>query len=165
MQQPFAITIKELNALNPCADADERVRVALRKFDADKSRAYSAAEARAAWCAYSDIIWAASAIAMGNEDVARRLTGFLNDNAKRVLHIFEEVAPDDTRVRDCIKATDTFLAGEIGEGEWKEDAWDAWAGRAAEFHAWQFDRLIEWLSPEAPKPLPMPERMCDLEEA
>ena len=158
----FCITISELNKLKPCSETGRRVRKALRALDPDKAKCFSAADARAVGCTYDDIIWVASAIAMTDDDVARRLTGFLNDNAKRVLHIFEEDAPDDMRVRQCIQATDDWLAGKITEDQWREAAWgarDAWVARAAwavEFNTWQFDRLIEWLAPEAPEPLPMP---------
>lgn len=228
MTDTLSITIARLNQFGPCKDSGDRVIAALRQFNPDEGYAYSAADAREAGCSYNDIIWIASAVAMENEVVARRLTGFLNDNAKRVLHIFEEAAPDDLSVRKCIEAADAFLAGRIGAGKWERaawaawasraaraaraawasraawvsrdawDAWDAWASRAArdardaraawdawaaraaraacaarvawaardawvawvadreEFHAWQFDRLIEWLAPEAPEPLPMP---------
>ncbi len=197
MTDTLSITIARLNQFEPCEDSGDRVIAALRQFNPDEGYAYSAADAREAGCTYEDIIWIASAVAMENEAVARRLTGFLNDNAKRVLHIFEEAAPDDPRVRKCIEATDAFLAGRIDAGKWERaardarDAWDVWAARAAwtawdawaaratwaaldawtawdawaawtadreEFHAWQFDRLIEWLAPEAPEPLPMPGR-------
>ena len=184
----LCITIAELDKFKPCAETGRRVRKVLRAFDPDKAKCFSAADARAAGCTYDDIIWAASAIAKTDDDVARRLVGFLNDNAKRVLHIFEEAAPNDMRVRQCIQATDDWLADEITEDRWKEAARDAWAARAArdaraawaawaardawdaraawaawaardawdaEFYEWQFDRLIEWLAPEAPEPLPM----------
>ena len=165
----MTITIAELEALKPCAESMRRVKKVLLKFDASDGYSYSAADARAAGCTYEDIIWVASAVAMDDENVARRLTGFLNDNAKRVLHIFEEAAPDDILVRKCIEATDAFLAGEIEEREWDQaaraarTAWDARTARAAwdEFYAWQFDSLIEWLGPVAPEPLPIPERKTE----
>ena len=176
VEATLCLTIPALNKLKPCAESGRRVRAALKNLNADKEHCFTAAEARAAGCTYDDVIWAASAIAMTDHEVARRLTGFLNDNAKRVLHIFEEAAPDDMRVRECIQATDDWLARRITEYQWREAAWAAraaraaWADRAAraawdaraawaardEFQTWQFDRLVAWLSPVAPEPLPMP---------
>lgn len=182
----LAISLGDLAGLAPCEEAARRVGVLLRAADPTGWRAFTAAEARAAGCTYEDIIWVAAEIARTDEAVARRLTGYLNDNAKRVLPLFEQRAPDDPRVRACIIATDDFLAGAISEAEWARaaraawDAWAAWDARtaraaraawaartaraawdardrgSADFGAWQFDRLIDWLAPEAPDPLPMP---------
>ncbi len=137
MTDTLSITIARLNQFEPCEDSGDRVIAALRQFNPDEDYAYSAADAREAGCTYENIIWIASAVAMDDEVVVRRLTGFLNDNAKRVLHIFEEAAPDDPRVRKCIEATDAFLAGRIDAGKWEQAAraawaaWDAWDARDA----------------------------------
>jgi hypothetical protein len=177
----FAITLAAVRKHKPCADAYARVSTIL-----PKRGNITAQQARDAGCTYGDLVWIASAVAMNNEAIARRLTGYLNDNAKRVLHIWEERNPNDKRPRKAIEATDAWLAGTIAEAEWKDAArdardawaardaraawaaWAAWAARAArdawaawaawaEFKTWQFDRLILWLSEEAPEPLPMPE--------
>ena len=181
----LALTIEAVKKHGPCSDDFNRVAKLL-----PKRRKITAAQARKYGCSYNDIIWIANEIARNSDEIKRRLTAYLNDNAKAVLHIFERAAPDDSRVRDCIQATDDFLAGKISEGDWREAAWAAWAARAARdawtaldewdardawnawdagdawyaraaraaFYAWQFDRLIYWLTEENPKPLPMPKK-------
>jgi len=197
MTFPYELSLAQVVATKPCDGAMERLAGVL-----PKRGKISAAKARDLGCTYDDVIWIASAIAMDDESLAKRLTGYLNDNAKRVLHIFEEAAPDDSRVRDCIMATDKWLVGLNTEEEWQAAAWAAWAARAArdaraawaawaaraawaawaardawaawdawaaraaraardaEFHAWQFDRLIYWLCEAEPVCLAMPERVA-----
>ena len=175
MTYPYTLTIAALRKMQPCTSSFARISAIL-----PKRGKIDPAHARAAGCTYDDIIWAASTMAAKDESLARRLTGYLNDNAKRVLHIWEETTPDDTTHRVLIATTDAWLAGEASEDEWKLAAWDAraaraardawaawdaWAARdaraardtwAAEFQAWQFDRLIYWLTEVEPVCLPMP---------
>lgn len=179
MYKPISLTIEAVKKLNPCSSDYRRVAGLL-----PKRCKINAAKARELGCTYGDIIWIASAIAQDNEDMKRRLTHYINDNAKAVLHIFERAAPEDGRVRDCIQATDDFLDGKITEEKWSESAraacdawaacdtwdaraawaawaaWDAWAACAARaaFKDLQFDRLIYWLTEEKPKPLPIPKK-------
>lgn len=160
MPYPYTLSLAQVRKLKPCDTSLTRIAPLL-----PKAGKIDAAKARSLGCTYDDIIWSASALAMDDETLAKRLIGFRNDNAKRVLHIFEQAAPDDHRVRQCIEATDKWLAGLITEEEWQTAAWDAWDARAAwvawdardaEFNAWQFDRLIYWLTEEAPVALDMP---------
>lgn len=72
-----------------------------------------AAHARALGCTFDDFLWFSFELAVNNCGLRKKLTAFLNDNAKRVLHIFEEAAPDDDRVRTCIQATDDWLTGSV----------------------------------------------------
>ena len=126
MPYPYTLTVEAVRKLEPSGPDFKRVSKIL-----PKRRKLDAAQARELGCTYDDIIWIASAVAMNDESLARRLTGYLNDNAKAVLHIFEERAPDDTRVRDCIAATDGFLNGAVSESDWQHAAWSAWYARAA----------------------------------
>ncbi len=190
MPYPYTLSLAQVRKLKPCSASLTRIEQILPKVSK-----VDAAKARSRGCTYNDIIWSASALAMDDETLAKRLTGFLNDNAKRALHIFEEAVPDDGRVRKCIEATDKWLAGLITEEEWQTAAREAWAARAAwaareawaawaawaaraareawaaraawdardardawdvEFNAWQFDRLIYWLTEEVPVGLGMP---------
>lgn len=76
-----------------------------------------------------------------NSDVVARLVAA--DFAESVLHIFEEIYPDDPRPRAAIAAARAFAKGEIAEEELRvawDAAWDAaraawgdaaWAARAA----------------------------------
>lgn len=143
------LTIAALNRLKPCPNGARRVRAALRKLNPDKHHCFDAAEARAAGCAYDDIVWVASAVAMRDEAVARRLVGYVNDCAIKTLPIFEECWPDDDRPRKAILATTGWLAGRVSEEDWSRAAraaraarlaraarttwaaWDAWDVRAA----------------------------------
>lgn len=168
----YALTLADVRKLDPCAPALERVAGLL-----PKRGKVDAAKARALGCTYDDIIWAASAVAVNDKVLARRLTSFGNDNAKAVLHIWEQRFPDDARPRKAIEACDAFLNGKVTEGDWREADWAAradwadwavwaaldaldaraaWAASVA-FRKWQFDRLVYVLTADNPKPLPMPE--------
>ena len=182
-----ALTLAAVRKRKPCDDA------MIRLSGLPKRGKITAQQARDAGASYDDIIWIASAVAMDDDNIARRLTAFVNDCAKRVLHIWEQAHPDDSRPRRAIEACDAFLAGTGSEAEWKAAAWDAraawdawaawdalparaawaalparaaWAARAARdaFYAWQFDRLIYWLG-DSPVPLPMPSHGKDDSEA
>ena len=172
----WSLSLAQVRKLEPCEEAMARLSAILPERDK-----IDAAQARALGCTYDDIIWAASMLAMRDETLARRLTHYLNDNAKRVLHIFERDVPDDNRPRLAIEATDKWLAGQITEAEWRKAAWDAWDARAARaaraawvawvawdaraawtsgtaFQVWQYDRLVYWLTEPEPAGLPMPEK-------
>lgn len=95
----------------------------------------NAADARVFGATYGDILWMASAVAMDDEAIARRLTEYVNDCAKRVLHIWENFADYDHRPRQSIQATDDWLDGKINEDEWKMLSWASWASGAA-IRAW-----------------------------
>lgn len=81
MSYPYAFTAAAVKKHKPCRDNWARVSKLLparRKIDAAKARELG--------CTYKDIIWIASAVAMDDESLARRLTAYLNDCAKAVLH-------------------------------------------------------------------------------
>ena len=133
-----ALTLAAVRKRKPCDDA------MIRLSGLPKRGKITAQQARDAGASYDDIIWIASAVAMDDDNIARRLTAFVNDCAKRVLHIWEQAHPDDSRPRRAIEACDAFLAGTGSEAEWKAAAWDAraawdawaaWAARAA-WDAW-----------------------------
>lgn len=125
----YTLSLAQVRKFSPCTAAFERVSALL-----PARGKISAAKARELGCTYGDIIWIASAVAMDDEALARRLTHYLNDNAKAVLHIWERRFPDDDRPRKAIEACDGFLAGEVSEEDWKiaaRDAWYAWYAWAA----------------------------------
>ena len=170
------LTIDALNRLKPCPESGKRVIAALRALDADVDRCFTAADARAAGCTFGDIAWAASVVGRKDKDIERRIRLFLADCAVRVLPIYETRYPGDTRPRDAITATRDWAqsVGTTAAAAWAAEAAEAaraagaagaaWAARAAEAAgaawaaeaAWQFDRLIEWLSDNEPEPLPLP---------
>ena len=166
----YSLTLAAIKKFDPCEDSFLRLAKIL-----PKNRKITAQQARYLGCTYDDIIWIASAVAEDDLEIKKRLTAYVNDNAKAVLHIFEAAEPKDNRVRECIQATDDFLDGKISEEAWARATratwatWAAWAARAARaardvwdagdaFRDWQFDRLIYWLSDKNPSPLPMPEK-------
>jgi len=213
MAQTPAITIGQLDKLSPCSTDGKRVRAALRAVDSTPGRAFSAADARAAGCTFEDIVWVASAVALNDKAVKRRLRRWMADCAARVLHIYERDYPTDTRVRDAIQAARDFTDGKIDyaardaardaawaaaraaawaaardaawaaardaardaawdaarDAAWdaardaaRDAAWDAawdaardaaWDAAWAAEEAWQFDRLVAWLSDPEPAPL------------
>ena len=89
MSYPYTLTLASVKKLDPCEESFDRILKLL-----PKRRKLNAAKARELGCNYDDIIWIASAVAMDDESLARRLTHYLNDNAKAVLHIFEARHPN-----------------------------------------------------------------------
>ncbi len=101
-----------------------------------------------------------------NEHAARL---FAADCAERVLHIFEQRRPNDTRPREAINAARAFARGEIdnaaraaaraaaGAAAWAaagDAAGDAaraaaWAAAEAAERTWQTDRLFEYIEEAA----------------
>ena len=173
MPAPY-LTYDQLLALSPCGG---RLAIAKRKIGGPRKwnwRKITAAQARDAGMAFDDILWAASAMARKDADVDRRLRLWMADCAARVLHIYEKTEASDAP-RKAIIAARQYARGEIGaaarddarDAAWAagDAAWDdaraAWAAgaaaRAAE-EAWQFDRLIAWMSDEEPNDWPLPER-------
>jgi hypothetical protein len=109
----YSMTLAQIEKLKPCENALARIQSIL-----PKRAKIDAAKARSLGCTYDDLIWISSAIAGDSEGMKRRLTAYLNDNAKMVLHVWEDQWPDDNTPRLAIKATDDFLAGQIDESEW-----------------------------------------------
>jgi hypothetical protein len=120
-----------------------------------KPLSYSAADAKAAGVSFEDVVRAASAMAIDNKDVERRLRLWMADCAAHVLHIYEKTGDSDAP-RSAIIAARQFARGEIDAAAWaaRDAAWAAWAAE----EAWQYDRLIQWLSDEEPADWPLPER-------
>ena len=158
------LTYEELRNLNPCPESMTRVTKLMGGTKKWNGRKISAYEARAAGATFSDIVWAASAVAQNDKDVERKLRLWLSDCAARVLPIFEKEHPDDARPRQAIIAARRFARGETDAAAW-DAAMDAAraaaraaamdAARAAAMDAawddeerWQFDRLIARLESE-----------------
>ncbi len=161
MQAP-AFTIAVIAKLGPCAGSFAKARKVL-----PKRRRITAAQARDAGVSFDDIVWVASAVARTDKDVERRLRLWLADCAARVLHIYEKTETGDAP-RLAIIATRQYARGEIDDAAraaaW-DAAWDAaraaawgaaraaardaaWDAALAAEEAWQFERLILWLSDE-----------------
>ncbi|KUF18142.1 exonuclease SbcC [Streptomyces silvensis] len=68
-----------------------------------------------------------------SEEELREIAGFAARCASRVLSIFEQSLPADTRPRDAIDAAHAFAAGERRTGALRQSAWAAYraAGDAA----------------------------------
>ncbi len=138
------ITLAALAKLGPCEDVLADVLKAL-----PKRRRITAAVAREAGISFDDIVWVAFAVAQTNKDVERRLRLWLADCAVHVLHIYEKTETSDAP-REAIIAARRYARGEIDSA--------AWAAARASEEAWQFDRLIAWLSDEEPADLALLER-------
>ncbi len=173
-----AFTLAAIAKMHPCAGTFASVRKVL-----PQRRRYTAAQAREAGVSFGDIVWVAGAFARRDDDVERRLRLWLADCAARVLHIYEKTETGDAP-RKAIVAARQYARGEIDsatraaarDAAWAAAwaaAWDAardaagaaaWAaaGDAAE-EAWQFDRLIAWLSDEEPDDWPLP--VCEAKAA
>ena len=155
----IGLTHDQLLALNPCALERLRVEILLGDAASWDGRIISAAEAVAAGISLKNLTWVAAAVARSNPDVERRLRLWLSDCAARVLHVYEDFAPQDMRVRGCIVAARAFARNPAEAAEAAEaarEAWAAWAARAAG-EKWQFERLVEWLSDPEPQDWALPE--------
>ena len=153
------LTIAQLNRLGPCPDDARRVQRLLRKFNADPAHCFTAAEAREAGCSFDDVLWAAGKLARnGDNAIERRLRLFAADCAAHVLGFYEQRYPTDGRPRKAIKAARDYANGKISFMTMAAAyAAARTAARAAE-QQWQFDRLLQWLSDDEPKPLKLPAR-------
>lgn len=127
----LALTIAQVKKHKPCDAAMERLGTIL-----PARKRMNAADARAYGATYEDIIWIAAAVAMDDDTIARRLTEFVNDCAKRVLHLWEQQVPDDDRPRRSIQAADDWLDGIVSEPAWKDAAGAAWAAWDVARDAW-----------------------------
>ena len=122
----IALSIPALRKLGPCS---ENYRAVYRKLrDYRNKGPYSAADAKAAGVSFEDVVWAASAVAIDNKDVERRLRLWMADCAARALHIYEKTGDSDAP-RNAIIAARRFARGEIDDAAW-DAAWAA-AGDAA----------------------------------
>ncbi|MCY0937711.1 putative immunity protein [Streptomyces sp. H34-S4] len=61
-----------------------------------------------------------------SESELREITGYAADCARRVLAVFEQHAPDDTRPREAIEAADTFAGGGRRTAALRQCAWAAY---------------------------------------
>lgn len=82
----------------------------------------------------------------GLEDIKQR---FALDCAWHVLPLFEEVFPEDSRVRDCLEATEKFLKGEIAEDELRQKRKDALAAVAANYATAKAAYVVSFAAAEA----------------
>jgi hypothetical protein len=132
-----AITIAQLNRLRPCREAAGPVRASLRNMDADKARAFTASDARAAGVSFENIVWAASAAARKDAGIECRLRLWVADCAARVLHI-----ANDPRSTAAVVAARQFARGEIDDAALGA-AWAA-ALDAASAAAWAAASAAAW---------------------
>lgn len=149
----IALTYDEVKSLNPCSDSFSRVSRLLGGKTGWNGNRIDAESARKAGCTFDDLVWVASAIARKNADIERRLRLWMADCAARVLHIYEKTEKSDAP-RKAITAARQFARGEINAAAWaaaRDAARDAaWAAAWDAEEAWQFDRLVLWLSDNEP---------------
>ena len=137
------LTYEELRNLNPCPESMIRVTKLMGGAEKWNGRKISAYEARAAGATFSDIVWAASAVAQNDKDVERRMRLWLADCAARVLPIFEKECPDDARPRQAIIAARRFARGETDAAAWAA-AWAAAMASAEMDAAWAAAMNAAW---------------------
>ncbi|ARX81110.1 exonuclease SbcC [Streptomyces alboflavus] len=61
-----------------------------------------------------------------SDDELREITGYAADCARRVLSVFEQELPADTRPREAIEGADAFAAGERRTTALRQSAWAAY---------------------------------------
>lgn len=84
-----------------------------------------------------DTVWALRALHPACADDGERLARLMAcDFAERVLPVFEEQYPDDTRPRDAINAARRAAYGEATEDELAAAGDAAWAAAGAAWAAW-----------------------------
>lgn len=166
----LALTYDEVKALGPCPDRWVEVSRALGGKAGWNGKKIDAATARAAGITFDDLVWVASAVARADADVERRLRLWMADCAAHVLHIYERTE-SSTAPRKAIIAARAFARGEIDDAARaaaRAAAWDAawaaardaaWAAAWDAEEAWQFDRLVAWLSLDEPDDYPLPDRV------
>ncbi len=132
------LTYPQLIALRPCEDDRKSVEKLLGGKTKWNGKQITAAQAVAAGVSFGNLVWVASAIALTDKDVERRLRLWMADCAARVLHIYEKEAPTDMRVRNCIIVSRQFARGEVDDA-----ARDA-ARAAARDAAWAAARDAAW---------------------
>ena len=170
------LTYDELIALQLCEGRlayIERKIGGPRKWNGNR---VTAQEAREAGVPFQDVVWAASAKARHDKDVARRFRMWAADCAAHVLHIYENSGNSDAP-RKSIIAARQFARGEINAAARdaataaasaaatdaalaaaRHAAWAAASAAARDAEeTWQFDRLIAWLSDNEPDDWPLPE--------
>ncbi len=149
-----ALTLAEVRKLDPCTDDYTEARNLLKGYG---RRKITWRMAKDAGVSFDSLVWVASAAALENADINRRLRLWMADCAARVLHLYEKTAPDDPRVRDAIVASRQFARGEIDAAAWDAAsraasraasaasgaAWDA-ARDAARDAAWDAARDAAW---------------------
>jgi len=177
-----SLTYDECKALSPCNDSFRRVSKLLGGKDGWNGNKIDATKAREAGCTFDDIVWAASALALKEQDVERRLFLWIADCLAHIADVISD--PEVRAIFDrCVIAQRKVARGDLpAEQEWKEAAraaWAAWAARAARAAwaaraaraawaawdardawdaeaDWQFDRLIARLSDNEPEDWPLP---------
>ena len=110
----IGLTYEEFLALKPCDPAATRVVELLGGAEKWSGVSVTAAEARAAGCTLSDLLWAFYGVARRRPDIERRLRLLLADYAAHVLHIYEEKEKSDAP-RLAITAARQFARGEIND--------------------------------------------------
>lgn len=120
-----SITLSALGALLPCPSRYDAVRALLASYGDEP---INAAQAVAAGIDLDDLVWAASAVACKDADVARRRRLWLADCAAHVLPVYERAHPGDDRVRAAIQAARDYARGELDASA---AAWAAAAASAA----------------------------------
>ena len=161
----ISLTYSELKSLAPCQG---RLREAAKLMGGARKwgkKRITAKEAVEAGVGFDDLLWVASAVALNDKGVERRLRLFVADCAARALPIFEKQYPSDARPREAIIAARKFANNEIGDaaGAAGDAAWAAgdaaWAAGDAAWAAekqWQLERLVLWLSDPEPTPIDLP---------
>ena len=163
MTATLKISLRQLKAKKPCEGSYQDW-----KAKWPKGETLDAAQAVKLGCNLDDLTWIASAVALKDKDVERRLRYWMADCAARVLALYEKNYPADDRPRNAIVAARNYADGKITKEDFaasraasRAASWAASrdasraASRAAE-EKWQLQRLVRWLSEKEPKPLALP---------
>ena len=138
----IGLTYSELKKLEPCQGSLRDVAKLMGGARKWGKKRITAKEAIEVGVGFDDLLWVASAVALNDKDVERRLRLFLADCAARVLHLFEKEHPDDAGPREAIIAARQYANGEIraaagaAAGAAARAAARAAAGAAARAAAW-----------------------------
>ena len=125
---PYAITLEDLRAANPCHSRLDAVTTAIKAWPA------TAEDAFAAGLSVSDVLWIGFHVARERRDVGlhRRLLHAVADIAEQVLPIFEQHAADDARPREAIEVVRQIADGAAADADYaSRAAYAAYAAHAA----------------------------------
>lgn len=104
----ITLTLEKALALNPCNPAAIMLKALL-----EPGRAYTAREAAAAGISLTDLLWVLHELAQKDADLRWLERHLAADYAERVLHVYEEAHPGDSRPRDAIQAARDYADGKI----------------------------------------------------
>ena len=125
---PYAITLEDLIAANPCHSRLAAATAAIKTWPA------TAEDAFAAGLDVGDVLWIGFRVARERRDAGlrRRLLHAVADIAEQVLPIFEQHAADDARPREAIEVVRQIADGAAADADYaSRAAYAAYAAHAA----------------------------------